>query len=259
MSLNNRDNPHRSLVDNAQPICIGHRGAMGHATENSLASIRAALELGVRYIEVDVYQVEGELVLFHDHRVERLTHGSGRLVDYSLTGLRQLRLPNDEPIPTLAAACQLIDRQACLNIELKGPDTAAPVCQLVEQLIEQGWSRDAFLISSFDHRQLAWVRNHHPQTLIGMLIYGLPLDDAASAEQLGAMSIHPSTEFIDRQLVDNAHQSGLRVFAYTANHSDEITRLSQLGVDGIFTNFPELIVPATTPSATRLSWTKSDR
>lgn len=64
-------------------LCISHRGAMGHAPENTLSSIRKALELGAPCIEIDVHYVDEHLLVFHDIRLERTTNGSGYLNEQS--------------------------------------------------------------------------------------------------------------------------------------------------------------------------------
>ncbi|MCB0316192.1 MAG: glycerophosphodiester phosphodiesterase, partial [Calditrichaeota bacterium] len=60
-------------------LCFGHRGAAGHAPENTLTSVETAIALGADWIEIDVYLVDGELVVFHDARLERTTNGQGYL------------------------------------------------------------------------------------------------------------------------------------------------------------------------------------
>ena len=65
---------------NDKPLVIGHRGAMGHETENTLASIQKALDLGVDMIEFDVFKIKsGEIVVFHDETVDRLANATGRI------------------------------------------------------------------------------------------------------------------------------------------------------------------------------------
>ena len=134
--------------------CIGHRGAKGYLPENTLGSIRKALDLGARYIEIDIYNIEGNLAVFHDFRLERTSNGEGYLQDQKFDYLRTLDAGNGERIPTLLEVCQEIKGKACLNIELKGPNTAEPVAALIKQLVTEGWSKNTFLVSSFDHRQL---------------------------------------------------------------------------------------------------------
>ena len=108
-------------------FCIGHRGARGHAPENTLASVRKAIELGADWIEVDVYGVDGELVVFHDDRLERTTNGEGLLMGQSFDYLRSLDAGDGELIPTLAEVFDVAADRVGINVELKGPGTAEPV------------------------------------------------------------------------------------------------------------------------------------
>lgn len=223
-------------------LCIGHRGAMGHAPENTLASIRKALEFGVSCVEIDVYCVDGQLVVFHDSRLERTTNGTGYLLEQNFTDLRSLDAGDGEKIPTLKEVFEAVHLQAGVNIELKGSDTARPVVEFISKMRDMGWSDDLILISSFDHRELAKIRQLDPRIKVGAMMVGLPVNDAAFAESLGAYSVHLSLEFIDRRFVDDAHSRSLRVFVFTVNHPEDIIKMGELGVDGVFTNYPERVL-----------------
>jgi len=223
-------------------LCIGHRGAMGHAPENTLSSVHKALELGAPCIEVDVYSVDGHLMVFHDDRLERTTNGEGYLREQSLEYLRSLDAGDGQCIPTLEEVCEALYSRACINIELKGPDTAGPVAEFISELLRRGWNKDAILISSFDHRRLAETKRLNGDIKTGALICGLPIDDSRFAEDLGSFSVHPSLEFVDQRFVDDAHKRGLRVYVYTVNHPEDIRRVHRLGVDGVFTNYPERVL-----------------
>lgn len=227
---------------NRPMLCIGHRGAKGHLPENTLASIQKALALGANFIEIDVYNIEGHLAVFHDNRFERTTDGEGYIQSQTFEYLRTLDAGNGERIPTLLEVCHLLDAKACLNIELKGPGTAAPVAALINKLVKQGWNKQAFLVSSFDHRQLLEIRRLDEDILRGALMCALPVDDTKFAEDLGAFSVHPSLEFIDQRYIDDAHARGMEVYAYTVNHLEDIEKMAALGVDGVFTDYPDRVL-----------------
>ncbi len=214
---------------------------MGHAPENTLRSVRKALELGAPCVEVDVFYVDGHLVVFHDERLERTTNGSGYIRDQTFDYLRTLDAGDGEKIPTLAEVAETIDRRAGLNIELKGPGTARPVVESIASFRDRGWHDDLFLVSSFDRRELEEVRRCDSRVKIGVLISGLPVGDAAFASALGAYSVHPSIRFVYRRFVDDAHSRGLRVFVFTVDNPEDMMRMKELGVDGVFTNFPERV------------------
>ncbi|MEN8167899.1 MAG: glycerophosphodiester phosphodiesterase family protein [Pseudomonadota bacterium] len=215
---------------------------MGHEPENTLSSVRKALVLGAPYVEVDVHYVDGQLVVFHNNRLERTTNGVGYLSEQSFEYLRSLDAGGGQRIPTLEEVCEVIDSQACLNIELRGPNTVAPVSELISNLIKSGWDKEAILVSSFNHRELLEMKRLSQDIKLGALIKGLLVDDAKFAEDLGAFSVHPSLDCVDQRFVDDAHTRGLQVYVYTVNHPDDIDKMYKLGVDGVFTDFPERVI-----------------
>ncbi|MEJ2656113.1 MAG: glycerophosphodiester phosphodiesterase family protein [Desulfobacterales bacterium] len=229
-------------MSNKELLCIGHRGAMGHAPENTLLSIRKALELGIPCMEIDVYSVDGHLVVFHDSRLERTTNGTGYLLDQKFNDLRVLDAGHGEKIPTLKEAFETINLKAGVNIELKGSGTAGPVVEFISGIRNTGWDNDLILVSSFNHRELSLVRRLDPGIKLGAMIVGLPVDDAAFAESLGAYSVHLSLEFIDHRFVKDAHARDLRVFVFTVDHPEDIEKMRELEVDGVFTNYPERVL-----------------
>jgi len=221
---------------------IGHRGAAGYAPENTLASFQKALDLKVDMIELDVYQCQsGELIVMHDDKVDRTTDGSGYVWNKTLQELKKLKAGQEEKIPTLVEALDLIKKKVPVNIELKGENTAKPVSNLINQYKKKGWADKNFIISSFNHIELQKFKKYQPKINIGALICGIPSNYAAAAEKLGAYSINPSLEFINQKLVDDAHKRDLKVFVWTVNEKDDIKRIKKMGADGIFSNFPDRI------------------
>lgn len=222
---------------------IGHRGACGYEPENTLRSFRRALELKVDMIEFDVYTLAGgEIVIIHDDKVNRTTNGQGYVLDKSFEEIRKLDAGQGEKIPTLEETLDLIDKKCQVNIELKGVGTAESVWAVIEKYVtEKGWNYEDFFISSFNHHELKKFQELAPKVRIGVLIVGLPIDYAVLAEKLGAYSINVSQEFINKEFVADAHQRGLKIFAFTVNDVDDIKRMRDLGVDGIFSNYPERI------------------
>jgi len=222
-------------------LCIGHRGACGHEPENTLRSIRRALELGAHGVEIDVRLVHGELLVMHDTKLDRTTNGRGYLTRKSLEVLRALDAGQGERIPTLREVFETVNRRAFINIELKGRRTAGPVCTLIHEFVQShGWRYEDFLVSSFARAELRAVRD--PKIPIGLLLtrptrlYGL------STRRVRACAVHPAVRYVTARFVADAHRRGLRVFPYTANEPTEIARLRDLGVDGVFSDFPERVV-----------------
>jgi len=223
-------------------LCIGHRGAMGHAPENTLASVQAALNLGVLCIEVDVYFVDKRLVIFHDDRLERTTNGVGDINQQSFDYLRALDAGAGQQIPTLDEVCAMLKSRACLNIELKGDYTAEPVAKYLLGLFAQGWDIESFLISSFHKSELLIIKRLIPDIKIGVLINGPPVNDSEFAQSLHAFSVHPSSGCVTQAFVDDAHSRCMKVFVYGVDEAKEVTRMYQLGADGVFTGYPEIVL-----------------
>jgi glycerophosphoryl diester phosphodiesterase len=220
---------------------IGHRGARGHEPENTLLSFKKALELDVDMIELDVYTLkDGHTVVFHDDELGRTTNGEGLLIGKTFEEIKKLDAGKGEKVPMLEEVLDLVDKKTQVNIELKGEDTAQPVARIVEKYVqEKGWSYDDFLVSSFNHRELKEFKDLKPEVKIGMLISDVSPDYSQLAENLGAYSINVNKEFVTRELVNDVHEKGLKVFVWTVNNKDEIRRIKLLGVDGIFSDYPD--------------------
>jgi glycerophosphoryl diester phosphodiesterase len=218
---------------------IGHRGAAGHAPENTLRSVAAALDLGVDAVEIDVHRAGDRLVVIHDDRLERTTDGTGRVAERTFAELRALDAGGGERIPTLDEVVELVDGRCELVIELKGADTAAPVTRLLRALGGARARGDGFLVSSFDHVELARARDLLPTLRRGALVAGVPLGYAAFATELAAHSVHMSVECLRRAFVDDAHARGLEAWVYTVNHPDDARLARTLGVDAVFSDVPD--------------------
>jgi len=224
-------------------ICFAHRGASGHEPENTLSAVEKAVDLGADWIEVDVYAVKGELIVIHDERLERTTNGTGYVRDKSLAYLRSLDAGKGQRIPTLREVLDSVDRRAGINVELKGPKTAGLAAALIEEYVrERQWHYEQFIVSSFNRRQLRKVRKLNTRIRIGILIDRPRRHYAIFARRYDAYSVHVEINLASARFITRAHERGLKVFVYTVNNPEDIDRLQALGVDGIFTDFPELVV-----------------
>ena len=232
-------------------IKIGHRGAAGYEPENTLVSFQKAIELGADMIELDVHVCKsGELVVIHDDTLERTTNGKGKVSDMALAELKELYAGKGQRIPTLDEVLDLVDRRVRINIELKGKKTALPVAQTVMLRTEEGWEQNHFLVSSSDYDELRRFRIFDPFSRIGLIIGKLPgalhrlnlFDPFRLALELKCYSMHPRVNFAGRRFIETAHRSGLKVFPWTINSPAEARRLGKLGVDGIFSDYPDRLI-----------------
>ncbi len=222
-------------------LIIGHRGTAGTASENTLASFEKAIRAGVQMVELDVHLcATGELVVIHDEKVNRTTNGKGAVARMSLAQLQQLDAGQGEKIPTLRQVLQHINRRAKVNIELKGKEVAAPVFGLLEEFKSRGgWKTGDFCISSFDHAQLLQYRQMDNATPIGILYSRHPRRFASLAQRLHASSINIPMAAAKADTIRKIHAENLEVWVYTVNEIADALHLKNLGVDAIFTNFPE--------------------
>ena len=223
-------------------LCIGHRGAMGHEPENTLLSVKKAIALGVDAVEIDVYNLEDNLIVIHDRDLARTTNGTGYLDRSTFEYVRSLDAGQGQQVPTLEEVFETVNRRTLINIELKGSNTAEPVVNLIRDYLNLGWSYSDFVVSSFNHYELERVKQICPEITTGILIYGLPWDYLTGALELQASMVIPNLDYVDAGLVRAVQQQNLQVWVYTVNRPDDIKLMREIGVDGIFTNYPERVL-----------------
>ncbi len=224
-------------------VVIGHRGACGYAPENTLASFKKAIELGVHAVELDVFKTkDNKLVVIHDQVLNRTTNGSGLVFEKTLQELKKLNAGNGETIPTLEEVLDCIDRRIKINIELKGQQVTALVAACIKKYVEEKkWSYDNFIVSSFNHYAVQKFTSLCPEVNVGALIDGPPLNYPNFALQLSADYIIMNATFVNDESVQKAHENGLKIFVFTVNCQDAIERMFRLGVDGIISNYPDRV------------------
>lgn len=216
---------------------IGHRGAAGHAPENTLAAIRKGIALGVDFVEIDVRRTaDGVLVVLHDGTVNRTTNGKGRVDRLCLRDIEKLNAGSGEHIPTLDEVLRVASGEAGLMLELKVKGVAP---QTVEVVREAGF-RDPVIYASFLHDELKHVRTVDPGASLMVLFGSLSRISVPHAMKYGPY-VGLRHDKATRPLVDAFHRADLLVFVYTADAPSDIQHALSLDVDGIISNFPERI------------------
>lgn len=219
-----------------QVVIIGHRGAAGLCPENTLPSFRRAWGLGVSAVELDVHVVENELVVIHDETLERTTNGQGPVAKRPLASLRALDAGGGWPVPLLREVVAELPAAGGLNVELKGAGTAAPAAAYLS-----GLTAVDLLVSSFDHDELAQFHELAPDIAVAPL-YDRWRDDVwETAAALGAGTVNLSRRVVTAERVNAATRRGLQLLVYTVNDLQEAGRLIEMGVRGIFTDYPDRI------------------
>ncbi|PTM11959.1 MAG: glycerophosphodiester phosphodiesterase [Bacteroidetes bacterium] len=219
---------------------IGHRGAKGHSIENTLESIIKALKLGVDGIEIDVHRcASGQLVVFHDFTLDRMTNTTGEVSKHTLNQLKKVVVKGHRQIPTLSEVLTFIDNRCLLNIELKGHDTPKEASRLIEFFVEKkGWDYKNILVSSFQKEHLQTVFDINKNIQLGVLVDANLEEAVRFAKTINAVSIHPDYTMLTLEIVENLKED-FKVYTYRVNNLKPIERISSYGVDGIITDYPD--------------------
>lgn len=264
--------------DRSQFRLIAHRGARSLAPENTLAAAAKALEVGADGWELDVaMSVDGELVVLHDDTLERTSNAATlfperkpwSVYEFSLQELRQLdfgtwfvttdpfgqaRAGNISaaeleafkglPIPTLREALAFTrDNHWWVNIEIKdasGTPADAVIVGKVVALVEELELQEQVLISSFNFDYLRQVKALQPGLPTGALTSQAISDPVALLRELDAQAFHPSLKIVQAEQVQQLRQAGYGVNVWTVNEAADLRTLIDMGVTGVFTDFPQL-------------------
>lgn len=220
-------------------IKVGHRGAVGYEPENTLASLQYAINLGLDFAEVDVRRSQdGVLVLLHDKTVDRTTNGKGPVDRLSFRDLTALDAGHGHPIPSLKEALRLADRKIGLILELKVQGIAQDCVETVRQLR----LHSPIIYASFLLEALSDLRDADRQAATMALFSTLPVDPrgiVATVRPFRATHVGLRHDTVTAALVENLHQAGWPVFAYTANDPADIERLKRSGIDGMISDYPD--------------------
>lgn len=245
----------------AQPILTGHRGAAGLAPENTLASVRKALELGVDRVEVDVQQTkDGVVICMHDRTLDRTTDMQGQVRTGNWAELQQAKANvgfekefPDERIPTLEEVMREVKGKAELVIEIKDGNSYYPgiedrVAALIKKYDAWGWAP----VHTFNDEALFHLHTKHPKVRLQklfvvkvpwlpvMLDFGLHWGRLEDYPFVEAFSVHRA--FVTEDVIGRARAMGKKVHVWTVNNPDQAAELIDMGVDGIISDRPDLML-----------------
>ncbi len=247
---------------------IAHKGASGSAPENTMAAFQMALDLGVDMIELDVRNThDEEIVVFHDETLDRTTNGAGPVHDYTLAELKKLDAGSwfdpkfsDERIPTLKEVLDLVSsaKGKCkVLIEIKHMDHPHYhdfAEKLIDVIREEENGYDWIILQSMetDYIDAAHDYDEHVQTkklmigedsapLIAFYIETkMHLGHAKENDRMKALN--PEYHTLSTRRVFRMHARGFEVYTYSPNNREDMVKMLHMGVDGIITDFPEILV-----------------
>ena len=231
-------------------LILAHRGAWGYRPENTIEAFSLAAEMGADGVELDVHlSADGHVMVLHDSKIDRTSNGQGVVTDYTLEELKQFdfgyHYNNDKrtgvKIPTLDEVYALLAPTGMIvNVEIKSADPAVVVA--CDRIAKEYGMEDKVIYSSFDHHQLARVKEIAPDAFIAPLYGFNMLNPWNYCTDIGAKASHPHMNQIERipDYVQKCHEKGIRVHPWTANAEKDIAFLLEAGVDAIITNYPDI-------------------
>jgi len=229
---------------------VAHRGASGHAPENTLAAFRRAAELGAAFIETDLQiSRDAHIVVIHDDRLDRTTTGRGPVREHTLAELRELDAGSwydsqfaGERIPRLEEVLEF-SRQSDIvfYLEIK-PGAPWGVEQAVVGALRSAGETTRAVVLSFDAATLATVRRLEPTLMTGYLYDRQQPDAVQRALELGARQLAPRGDLVTPELVAEARRNSLQVVTWTINKPEQMRTLAAAGVDGIMTDYPDRLI-----------------
>lgn len=229
---------------------MAHRGASGHAPENTLAAFRRAIELGARFIETDLQlSRDSRFVAIHDPTLDRTTNGRGPVHGLTLAELRELDAGSwfgpefaSERIPTLDEIFAFArERDIVFYLEIK-PGDAWGVEHAVVAALRDAREEARTVILSFDLRTLGSIRRIDPTLMTGLLFDQPDAHVVERALEVGARQLAARGDLATPELVAQARRSDLRVVTWTINDPHQMRAFMAAGVDGIMTDYPDRLV-----------------
>lgn len=229
------------------PWIIAHRGASGHAPENTIAAFQRAVELGARFIETDLQLTrDARFVAIHDRTLDRTTNGHGAVRDSTLAELKQLdagmwfdRPFAGERIPTLEEVLAFArEHDVVFYLELKY-EAAWGMHHALAAAIQNSGNAARTIVISFDPGTLKALRQLDASSMMGLLVEGARPDLVKAAVGVGARQLCPRWDLVTRDLVEEAHRADLQVVTWTVDEAGQMRAAIDAGVDGVMTDLPD--------------------
>jgi glycerophosphoryl diester phosphodiesterase len=231
-------------------LVIAHRGASGHAPENTLAAFKKAVALGATFIETDLHlSRDARFVAIHDATLNRTTNGQGSVHDLTLAELRRLDAGSwfgseyaGERIPTLEEILAFSKKNdVVFYLELKPGGSWGGEHALIGALRESGEIPRAVVIS-FDASIVLSLRKIEPTLMTGLLYDGQIENPVEKAVEVGARQLLMRGDLVTPSLLIEARKRDLQVVCWTVNHPAHMRLLIAAGADGIMSDYPDRLM-----------------
>ncbi len=232
---------------------IGHRGACGYAPENTFASMQVAHQLGTKCVEFDVMlSKDQQPVVIHDFTLDRTTNGTGNVADKDLALLSQLDCGSwhapeftGQTIPTLSSLLShLAPLDLAINIEIK-PQAGLEIITThqVLTILASYWpsSSPLPLISSFSKTVISEVYQSKTPCYLGYNIEDWSSDWEKVVEKYQCSSLHIDHTLLTLERAQQIKKTCPLLLAFTVNAQDKASQLFDMGVDAVFSDYPDKI------------------
>lgn len=229
-------------------LIYGHRGAKGEAPENTLAGFEHAYRHGIRRFEMDILlSADGIPVVVHDLTVDRTTAQRGKVSSFSAAELEHMDARRGGPpwpsavgIPRLdsvLAACPEFDHMQ-LEVKTDSWQRLNALCNRLVELVQQRRWQNRITLTSSNERFLQAVKRRDPRISMGLVAERRYPNPVKSAIGLGCEYLCLRWTLCKSETIQQAHEQGLHVSAWTVNRIHDMLMLEEHGIDSIITDFP---------------------
>lgn len=236
------------------PLIVGHRGSAGTHPENTKASILAAANSKIDWVEVDVQMTkDGQLVITHDFTVDRCSNGHGRVDNHTFEELSKLDFGawfgahfQGEPILSFEELLTLAEQKNLgINLEIKTENQDIDniellVKTLLSKLADTSINNQQIVLSSFNHQVMRTLHQHSKGYKLGVISKRLSAKDWRLLEEISAFSCHLYYRWTSAQHIEKLHRAGYQVWCYTVNSPKHFKHWQK--VDAIFSDFPQRFI-----------------
>lgn len=229
-------------------VNIAHRGASGTCTENTFASFEKAIEVGCDMIELDVQWIGNKIRVFHDSSAKRMFGIDKKMSDLTESEAAELTYSNCEKIPTLEQVLDFINGRVHVNIEIKDSTICSNVVNVVEKYKDKHeWLNRDIVLSSFSHATMNGARRMRSDINVSYLLHETysTLDEIKSLKShyfnYNLYSLNLPLESVTEEIIEFCNKNKMKLFVFTVNKLEQIRWLRERGVNGVFTDHPELI------------------
>ncbi len=234
-----------------ETLIIGHRGYKAKYVENTIESLIQALVCGADGIELDVHlSKDGEVMVYHDFELSRLTNLHGQVSDYDRKELQSCFVGGVHIMPTLKEVLVALDTYQkshpshvfYLNVELKaGSDTYPHIEEKVLELTAS-YPQDRIIYSSFDHLALVRIKQLDNKALTGVLTSSNLFEPWTYLNKCHADFYHPHHQFLTKNMLSKLHAHDVLLNVYTVDDPSVASMLIESGVHMVITNEVEQMV-----------------